>query len=77
MRARFDHDSPYAYLRLDRQRGETLWFTCDCGKDQLVNKAAMIEQMGEDYNVNWLAREYMPCKARNKLSNWCRARCLR
>jgi hypothetical protein len=24
--------------------------------------------------VNWLAREYMQCKKRNKLSNWCRAR---
>ena len=77
MRARFDANSPFAYLRLNRQPGEKLWFNCDCGKDEVVNKADMIKQMGDDYNVNWLAREYMPCDARNKLSNWCRARCLR
>jgi hypothetical protein len=74
---RFDPDSPFSYLRLDRQNGREILFDCACGKSGVMDKAKLIEQMGGDYNVAWLARHIFDCKSRNKVSNHCHARCLR
>jgi hypothetical protein len=75
--ARFDGESGFAYLRLDRQHGEELMFTCDCGRARVWNKAHLVSEFGADANADWLARELSDCRARNKMDNWCRARCLR
>jgi hypothetical protein len=74
---RFDEHSPYAHYRLDRQRGDTVAFTCGCGMGTVVDKASLIKQVGGDANVLWVARHMIDCGRRNKISNGCRAYCQR
>ena len=44
----FNHDSRYAHYRLDRQRGETVAFTCRCGRDRVLSKAVLIKAEGAE-----------------------------
>jgi hypothetical protein len=71
--ARLDHDSQDSHYRLDRQ-APRLALTCPCGRQATLNRDEMIKQVGGDMNVLYFAREYLDCKARNKVSNWCQAR---
>ena len=61
-----------AAYRLDRQRMQIV-VACPCGKTATLDRDAMIRQCGPSMNVIYLVREWMPCKTRNKVSNWCRA----
>lgn len=74
---RFDENSQFAHYRLDRQRGDTVAFTCGCGLGSVVSKASLIQQMGGDANVLWLARYMIDCGHRNKIVNSCRAYCMK
>jgi hypothetical protein len=69
---RIDIDSPDASYRLDRQRLHIV-VQCDCGRRELIDRDKLIAEVGGDMNVIHLAREWMACKERNKLANWCRA----
>jgi hypothetical protein len=75
--SRFEEDSPYAHYRLDRQPYDTVAFSCPCGFDAVIDKAALIQQMGADANVLWVARHVIDCGRRNKASNGCSAYCQR
>jgi hypothetical protein len=74
---RFDADSEFAHLRLDRQHHDELMLCCRCGLGRCVSKAALIEQLGGDANVMWVARHMIDCKRRTKISNGCQAYCAR
>jgi hypothetical protein len=74
---RFAPDSPFAHDRLDRQHGGELMIACVCGLGRVVDKAAMIAQVGGDMNVHWLARHLIDCGRRTAISNDCRAHCAR
>jgi hypothetical protein len=74
---RFPPGSAYAHYRLDRQHGSELMISCVCGRGRVVDKAAMIEQVGGDMNVQWLARHLIDCGRRTAISNDCRAHCAR
>jgi hypothetical protein len=52
----FNLDSRYAHYRLDRQRGDTVAFTCRCGRGRVLGKAELIEAEGPSANVLWVAR---------------------
>ncbi|MPZ39853.1 MAG: hypothetical protein GEU95_17695 [Rhizobiales bacterium] len=74
----FDEASPFAYLRLDRQRGETVAFTCACGRGRVIDKTELIEGLGASANVLWVARRViLDCERRNKIGNCCQAYCVR
>lgn len=70
---RFEPDSEFAHLRLDRQRDDELMFCCGCGLGRIAAKAQLIEQLGGDANVLWVARHMIDCKRRTKISNGCQA----
>ena len=38
-----------------------------------MDRDKMIEQVGGDINVLYLVREWMPCRTRNKMANFCEA----
>jgi hypothetical protein len=65
-------DSLYANYRLDRQLAE-IWVTCRCGRSKVLNRDQLIEQVGGEMNVIWLAREAINCKQRSKVENHCMA----
>ena len=64
--------STNARYRLDRQ-GDWFQIECRCGKTKTFDVAPLIKEFGADANIVWLARELMPCKSRNKVSNFCAA----
>jgi hypothetical protein len=74
---RFAEDSRFANYRLDKHPNAELMIDCPCGRNGVFNKAELIRQVGGDANVNWLARKLIDCGHRNKISNNCRAYCLR
>jgi hypothetical protein len=74
---RFDEDSQYAHLRVDWQPYNTVAFSCRCGLGTVIDKAALIKQVGGDANVLWVARHMIDCGRRNKISNGCHAYCQR
>ena len=74
---RFDEHSPYAHYRLDQQPHDTVAFSCLCGLGAVIDKATLIQQVGGDANVLWVARHVMDCGKRNKVTNNCRAYCQR
>lgn len=65
-------DLRYAHYRLDRQRADFL-VRCPCGREEWINRDTLTPQVGADMNVVYLVREWMPCRERNKMANWCRA----
>jgi hypothetical protein len=65
-------DSIYASYRLDRQPPE-IWVKCVCGGSKTLERDKLIEQVGGEMNVIWLAREAINCKQRSKVENHCRA----
>lgn len=70
----FNHDGRYAHCRLDRQRGDTITFTCRCGRGRVIDKAELIKAEGPSANVLWVARRVIvDCERRNKVGNMCQA----
>jgi hypothetical protein len=69
---RIETDSPDASYRLDRQRLQIV-VECDCGRREVMDRDKLIAEVGADMNVIHLVREWVRCKERNKLANWCRA----
>ena len=67
-----ERDSPLAFYRLDRQRPDIL-IRCPCGREEWMDRDKLIGEVGGSTNVIYLAREWMPCKERNKVANHCRA----
>ena len=64
-------DGPSCF-RLDRQN-ERIECRCRCGLHHWMDRDKMIEQVGGDINVLYLVREWMPCRTRNKMANFCEA----
>lgn len=74
----FDDKSRYAHYRLDRQRGDTVAFTCHCGRGRVMDKAELIKGLGASANVLWVARRVIvDCERPNKIGNMCHAYPLR
>jgi len=70
----FNQDSRYAHYRLDRQHGDTVAFTCRCGRGRVIDKTELIEAEGPNANVLWVARRIIvDCERRNKVGNMCQA----
>jgi hypothetical protein len=69
-------DSIYAHYRLDRQAAKFV-VNCPCGRHTLLERDKIIPQVGADMNVTYLARHMIDCGNRNKVTNNCRAYCVR
>jgi hypothetical protein len=70
----FAEDGPHAHLRVDRQCGDTVAFTCRCGRGRVIDKTELIEAEGPSANVLWVARRVIvDCERRNKVGNMCQA----
>jgi len=67
-----DKDDPQASYRLDRQK-ESFRVECPCGRWEWIERDKLIPQVGGGMNVIHLVREWMPCRERNKMANYCRA----
>jgi hypothetical protein len=74
---RIGRGSALEFSRLDMQAGDTLRIECACGKSGAFNRTRLIEHLGGDANVDWLARKLIDCGRKNKVGNACRAYCLR
>jgi hypothetical protein len=64
-------DGPSRF-RLDQQNLR-IECRCRCGLTHWMDRDMMIEQVGGDINVLYLVREWMPCRTRNKMANFCEA----
>ena len=64
-------DKPSRF-RLDQQK-ELIECRCPCGQHEWMNRDRLISQVGGDINVLYLVREWMPCRTRNKMANFCQA----
>jgi hypothetical protein len=59
-------------FRLDQQK-EQIECRCRCGQHHWMDRDKLIEQVGGNINVLYLVREWMPCRTRNKMANFCEA----
>jgi hypothetical protein len=62
----------HARWRLDRQ-DEWIECVCPCGLYHWMDRDKLINEVGGNMNVAHLVREWMPCRERNKMANYCRA----
>lgn len=69
--------SPIAFYRLDRLPGATFRVACICGLSGAFDKAELIDGVGGDAHIHWLATKMMDCGRKNKIGNYCRAHCVR
>ena len=49
----------HAHYRLDQQPHDTVAFSCLCGLGAVIDRATLIQQVGGDANVLWVARQMM------------------
>src|SRR5256885_16210442 len=64
-------DGP-SMFRLDQQN-QRIECRCRCGLQHWMDRDKMIGQVGGDINGLYLVREWMPCRTRNKMANFCEA----
>jgi hypothetical protein len=61
------------FARIGRSRHLARRVCWPCGREEFINRDKLIPQVGANMNVIYLVREWMPCRERNKMANWCRA----
>lgn len=77
MPSRIAEDSSIAFYRLDRLPGPTFRVECICGLSGDFDKDELIRSIGGDAHIHWLATKMLDCGKKNKIGNYCRARCRR
>lgn len=66
-------DDPDHRYRLDQQ-AELIECWCPCGlRRPAIHRDKLIDEIGGNMNIIHVVREWMDCKAKNKVTNHCRA----